>query len=288
MYKDYPHLSKSAKTNWGLRHDVLRTIYVGAILPILSYGAPIWIECLERKHSVTKLRRVQRLINIKIARAYRTTSHEALCILTGMTPIHIELRNQAKGYCITRRNAHIDEPKQYREWTHPVKAIILKEKCEEREYTIEVYTDGSKSPSGVGAGIAIFKNKHLLFQLRYKLAERCSNNQAEQLAIAKALEKIQDLSHLQENQRTAAIHTDSKITPDAIANLRNHQNLVEQIREEIRRLEKDNWTVHFTWVKAHNNIYGNEPADQLAKKQPPVAKQKLFTAKSRKARCLES
>jgi len=29
-------LSKSAKVNWGLRHDVLRTMYSGAILPILS------------------------------------------------------------------------------------------------------------------------------------------------------------------------------------------------------------------------------------------------------------
>jgi ribonuclease HI len=128
-----------------------------------------------------------------------------------------------------------------------------------------VYTDGSKSPSGVGAGIAVFKDKHPMFQLRYKLAERCSNSQAEQLATAKALEKIQDLSHLQENQRTAAIHTDSKTTPDAIAKLRSHQNFVEQIREEIRRLEKYNWTIHFTWVKAHSNIYRNEPADRLAK-----------------------
>jgi hypothetical protein len=56
-------LSKSAKINWGLRHNILRIIYTGAILAILSYGAPIWIECLERKHNVTKLKRVQRLIN---------------------------------------------------------------------------------------------------------------------------------------------------------------------------------------------------------------------------------
>jgi len=28
-------------------------------------------------------------------------------------------------------------------------------------------------------------------------------------------------------------------------------------------LKNDNWTIHFTWVKAHN--YGNELADQLAK-----------------------
>jgi len=77
-------------------------------------------------------------------------------------------------------------------------------------------------------------NKHLTFQLKYELAERCSNNQTEQLAIAKALEKIQNLSYLQGNQRSVAIHTDSKITLDAIANPRNHQNLVEQIRHDIR------------------------------------------------------
>jgi hypothetical protein len=73
-------LSKSAKINWGLRQNVLRIIYTGAILPILSYGAPVWIEGLQRKHNSTKLKRVQRLINIKIARAYHTTSFEALCI----------------------------------------------------------------------------------------------------------------------------------------------------------------------------------------------------------------
>jgi len=86
-------LSRSAKINWGLRHDVPRIIYTRAILPILSYGAPVWIECLKRKQNALKLKRVQRLTNIKMAKAYRNTSHEALCVLTGMTPILIELES---------------------------------------------------------------------------------------------------------------------------------------------------------------------------------------------------
>ena len=116
-------------------------------------------------------------------------------------------------------------------------------------------------------------------QLRYKLADRCSKNQAEQLAIAKTLEKIKDLSHFQENQRTAAIHTDIKITLDAIANLRNHHNLVERIREEIRRLQKDNWTIHFTWLKAHNTIYGKELADQPAKEETTSSEAEIIYSK---------
>ena len=41
--------------------------------------------------------------------------------------------------------------------------------------------------------------------------------------------------------------------------------MVELIGEEIRNLEKDSWIVNFTWVKAHDNNYGNELPDQLAK-----------------------
>jgi ribonuclease HI len=55
------------------------------------------------------------------------------------------------------------------------------------------------------------------------------------------------------------------MTLQTIATRRNHQNLVELIREEIRNLENKSWIVHFTWVKAHNNISGNEPAEQWAK-----------------------
>ena len=39
-------LSKSAKIHWGLKHEALITIYKGAILPLLLYGAPVWIEAL--------------------------------------------------------------------------------------------------------------------------------------------------------------------------------------------------------------------------------------------------
>ena len=96
--------------------------------------------------------------------------------------------------------------------------------------------DCSKSEKGVGSGIAIFIDGSLTFQLWYKLAQKCSNNQAEQLAIAKALGKVRDLHQLQRNQQTLAIHTDSRITLEAIANPRNHHNLFELMREEIRNL----------------------------------------------------
>ena len=44
---------------------------------------------MKKEKYKNKLTRVQRLINIKMAKAYRTVSSEALCVVTGMTPIHI-------------------------------------------------------------------------------------------------------------------------------------------------------------------------------------------------------
>jgi ribonuclease HI len=189
-------------------------------------------------------------------------------MLTGIPPILIELENLTQLYHITCRNeldGLYDAPKNYKEGPHPAEATEPKNKRNNMNYTTEIYTDGSKNQKGVGSGIAIFIDGNLTFKLRYKLEDKCSNNKAEQLAIAKALEKVRDLHQVQRNQRTLAIHTDSKITLEAIANPRNCQNFIELIREEIRNLENNSWIVHFTWVKAHNNNSGNELANQLAK-----------------------
>jgi hypothetical protein len=41
------NILKSVKITWGLRHEVLKIIYEGAILPLLLYGAPVWIDAMK-------------------------------------------------------------------------------------------------------------------------------------------------------------------------------------------------------------------------------------------------
>ena len=79
-------LSRSAKLNWGFSHKALKTLYTGGIQSLLLYGAPVWAEAVEKASYRNILTRVQRLINIKITKAYRTISNEALCIITGLNP----------------------------------------------------------------------------------------------------------------------------------------------------------------------------------------------------------
>jgi len=92
-----------AKFSWGYKHTAIETIYKGAILPLLTYGAPVWIDAMKYENNRQKYIRVQRLINIRMAKAYRTKSSEAFCILTRMTPINIELEEVVKRYNINKK-----------------------------------------------------------------------------------------------------------------------------------------------------------------------------------------
>lgn len=76
-------LSKSAKITWGLKHEALNLIYTEGILPLLLYGAPVWKSVLNKSCYKAKLIRIQILINIRIAKAYRMFSNEELCVITG-------------------------------------------------------------------------------------------------------------------------------------------------------------------------------------------------------------
>ena len=67
-------LAKSAKLNWGIGHQALKVIYNGAIEPILTYGAPVWEKTLTKHNNLSKYQRIQRMMNMKIAKAFRTLS----------------------------------------------------------------------------------------------------------------------------------------------------------------------------------------------------------------------
>ena len=79
----------------------------------------------------------------------------------------------------------------------------------------------------------IFCGKELVKRIKYKLDNRCSNNQAEQLAIAKALEALESTDIEENSPRTAAIITDSRISLDSIKNVNNHSYLIEEIRKTL-------------------------------------------------------
>ena len=61
--------------------------------------------------------------------------------------------------------------------------------------------------------------------------------------------------HINDNiPRSATVHTDSRITLQSLQNKNNHNYLIEEIRKLAITLGKNNWTINFTWIKAHIGI----------------------------------
>ena len=132
----------------------------------------------------------QRLISIKIVKTY-STIYEASCVMARVLPIGIVMAGKVQLYKrkhgLESSEHPCDMPLPVTEWPHPARRVTISETSELPTYPIEIYTDGSKDRGKVRAGVAIYSNKQLVTQGKYKLQSCCSNNQAEQIAIQKAL-----------------------------------------------------------------------------------------------------
>jgi len=60
------------------------------------------MEAMKYEHIRLKYISVQSLINVRMAKAFRTTSSEALCILTGITPIILKTEQTVKKYIVLK------------------------------------------------------------------------------------------------------------------------------------------------------------------------------------------
>jgi len=105
-------------------------------------------------------------MNIKIPKAYCTTSNDALYILTGNAPAELKTEEAANLYKITkdRQNQLLDQETEHQDWTHSADTVRITEQNETMEHTIHIYTDGSKTEQGVGSGIAIYVNNNFLIK----------------------------------------------------------------------------------------------------------------------------
>ena len=105
------------------------------------------------------------MINIKGAKACRTISFEASCMMAGIPPIRIVLEEKARLYKIKhnaeRNEYECDTPLPIKEWPHPARRLNIMEISDSTPYSTEIYTEGSKIGGKVGAGAAIYVDQVL-------------------------------------------------------------------------------------------------------------------------------
>lgn len=96
------------RANWGLRFRCLKVLYEGVFVPIILYAAGAWGD----KVGITlgnTLNRHQRVALLRMARAYRTVSTEALQILTASIPLNLLLQERQRLYEAKKLRENVGE-----------------------------------------------------------------------------------------------------------------------------------------------------------------------------------
>ena len=288
---------------WGLSPKTCNWIYRAAIRPILSYSSVIWINALSKQVNINKLEKVQRLalsiasgalpgtatINLNkltdtpsIANYLKGEAAKGAARLKAYGDWTIETNPNKKGsikFHSTTNNKYIEEltlPKAEmdltitrlnlkREYNTKVPVRETQEQMikEIQEDEITCYTDGSKTDDGTGFGFIITtnKNKTEIMSCYAKLPDHCSVYQAELIAITKAAEMLQNNTR----QKKITFFTDSLSAIDTLEKTTINSKTAIECHQALNDLGGLN-TVTVSWIAGHEGHWGNEKADELAKK----------------------
>ena len=121
--------------------------------------------------------------------------------------------------------------------------------------TYIIYTDGSKSNTGVGAA-SVFPDS----VTKIGLPLNTSVFTAELTALEAALGNISSA-----NVKSVTIFSDSRSALDAINQFSPKNHLVRNIQQKIHQIITSGCKIEICWIPAHIGIKGNEEADQAAK-----------------------
>ena len=126
---------------------------------------------------------------------------------------------------------------------------------------INLYTDGSKTSHGAGAGYVIIAEKaKVQYTQSLNLPSTATWFQAELIAITQAAEY---LFHAGDKPRYIKIFCDSQVAPKALGGSICKANTVKEAHDN--KLAERNKSVRLQWIKAHIGLDGNKLANEYAK-----------------------
>lgn len=274
----YKQLACAAKVRWGLNGEIIRTIYVAVIEPIMMYGANVWGKAAELQMNRKRLEAIQRGFAQKICKAYRTTSLTSVQILSGTLPLDLRIQEAVTLYKAKKGIAtdylppgrNLEERVKFIDLPHPATQITTEYELledmnpqtqHERNITgPQIYTDGSKIAGGVGAALTWWHDGKEETNDTFSLDPTCTVFQSELYALHRAVLRAKE-----SGKSTVNILSDSRSSLEVLGNPKLLHPLVKAIRESISQIRAAGNQVRLFWLRAHVGTEGNERADELAK-----------------------
>ncbi|GBO99369.1 Putative 115 kDa protein in type-1 retrotransposable element R1DM [Eumeta japonica] len=181
----YKGLARAAKATWGLSPEIVRTIYITVIEPIVLYASCAWAPAT-RKLGVRKmLDAVQRSVALKACRAHRTVS----CIP----------RSSSRG---CSPDIRLERPVYFGDLPHPAHVPeIGYESVEDLDpQTVDrlavvgprIFTDGSRIEGKVGAALTEWRDGRETWYSTLRLDPFCTVFQAEMVALQRAIRRVKN------------------------------------------------------------------------------------------------
>lgn len=285
----YLYLNRITRVTWGANPEILRSLYLHAIEPIITYASPVWEPAVRRKYIANALVSFQLKYLLSICKAYRTVSANSASVIANVIPLDLKVIWLNKVYNVKQQGNLKEYPGlkfqakvDHSELPHPARRITIKFDSIDSQPEIEskladskvvYFTDGSKHDELVGAAYGYLesvKTGPLQDVRRIKLGNLCSVFQAELLAIRETVNQVV----VKHNSANVDICSDSKAALMALKDRNSTNPLVNQIHNGLTKLAK---IPKFYWVKAHCGIIGNELVDEEAKQAAMADEVPLYT-----------
>ncbi|XP_035217092.1 uncharacterized protein LOC118190484 [Stegodyphus dumicola] len=91
---------------WGLNPNIQKVLFITVVEKIVTYAAAVWTHPMQGR-KVKHLYTIQRPFALRITRAYRTTSSDALNVLAGFLPLHIRVEEEAARQFVLQQKRRV-------------------------------------------------------------------------------------------------------------------------------------------------------------------------------------
>lgn len=97
-------LLKFASAYGGVHKQILKIWYRSILEKKITYACATWFQRISKSHGLRLISSIQAQCLLLISRAYKKTATSALCVLTGIPPLHLQLKSIATSGRILRLN----------------------------------------------------------------------------------------------------------------------------------------------------------------------------------------